>query len=112
MGYAGTLDLLFTSQKSSDVWKIWDFKSSAKFKKKEWIENGDFFLQMIAYIVAVKKLRGISPECMEVIICQKGKETAARFSRGSSHYKKYWVKFKERLILYYDKFPVRYTWHV
>jgi genome maintenance exonuclease 1 len=100
-GYAGTVDNI--SRMKDGSLKIIDFKSSAKPKREDWIE--DYKLQVAAYSIAAWDLLGERPTGAEIWISNEIEPTPQKFVMDVQDITEYFKKFRLRLNAFYEKYP-------
>lgn len=90
LGVAGRVDMI---AKYEGKLAIIDFKTSKKFKRKEWIKN--YFMQESAYAVCVEELTGIPITKLVTVIGVDGMATAQHFEEHRNDHIKDFIEAKD-----------------
>ena len=100
-GYAGTVDNI--SRLKDGSLKIIDFKSSAKPKREDRIE--DYKIQVAAYSIAAWDNLGEKPSGGEIWISNEIQPMPQKFVMEWEDIIEYYKKFRIRLNQFYEKYP-------
>jgi genome maintenance exonuclease 1 len=96
--YAGTLDCYASFQGVSNT--LIDFKTAAKPKRRDWIN--DYFLQTVAYAAGVKEVYGFSTNQAAIIIALPDKP-AQTFVLGRNDMLGLWSEWRDRVRVFNDR---------
>lgn len=94
LGYAGTLDALGLYEGQLT---LCDWKTSSKFKKKDWIL--DYFLQLAAYTAALNERFQCNIKQAFLVLARPDRAADTYLVRHAELYD-YWLQFKDRLAAY------------